>query len=75
MIKISISDNGIGFEQDDAEKVFQLFEKLPSKQKFPGSGIGLAICKKIMEAHNGFIEATSTPGEGSRFDCYFPTGY
>jgi len=71
-VKISIADNGIGFNQEDASRIFNLFEKLDGPHKFAGSGIGLALCKKIMDAHRGFIEVYSQPDQGSRFDCYFP---
>jgi len=68
--KISIIDNGIGFEQKDAENIFTVFNQL--NDKFKGSGVGLAICKKIMVVHNGFITADSVPGKGTTFDCFFP---
>jgi signal transduction histidine kinase len=70
--KISIIDNGIGFEQKDAENIFIIFYQLNDKFKYKGSGVGLAICKKIMAVHNGFITADSTPGEGTSIDCFFP---
>jgi light-regulated signal transduction histidine kinase (bacteriophytochrome) len=71
-IKISFIDNGIGFEQQDAQRIFKMFEKLHDKKEYPGSGIGLTMCKKIMEAHSGFIEAIGTPEKGASFHCYFP---
>ncbi len=55
--KISISDNGIGFEQQYTDRIFELFQRLHEKEKYVGTGIGLAICKKIMQNHNGFITA------------------
>jgi PAS domain S-box-containing protein len=70
---ISISDNGIGFEQKYAEKIFELFQRLHTKDQFSGTGIGLAICKKIVENHEGFIEAEGTPGVGAKFTIYLPT--
>ncbi len=69
---IEISDNGIGFEQDYAEKIFGLFQRLHSKNEYSGTGIGLAICKKIMENHNGFITASGQPGAGATFRLYLP---
>lgn len=69
---ISFSDNGIGFDQEYGNKVFEVFEKLHSKDEYPGTGIGLAIVKKIVENHNGYIEATSESNKGTIFDIYLP---
>jgi signal transduction histidine kinase len=69
---ISIRDNGEGFDPGDAEDIFTMFFRLHEKNRFKGSGIGLAICKKIMSIHKGFILAQSNPGEGAIFRCYFP---
>lgn len=71
--KITFCDNGIGFENQYAEKIFHLLFRLQDKSQYPGSGIGLAICKKITENHFGFIEARSEPNTGSCFNIYFPT--
>jgi PAS domain S-box-containing protein len=70
--KLSIKDNGIGFEQTHAEKIFEIFERLHGREQYSGSGIGLAICKKIMENHKGFIRASGFPDGGAVFDLYFP---
>src|SRR5690606_30889672 len=70
--KISFKDNGIGFKQEYAEKIFELFQRLHGKTEYGGTGIGLAICKKIVEQHYGFIEAESSPGEGAVFHIYLP---
>lgn len=70
--KITIIDNGIGFEQQNAEKIFGLFERLHQKEEYSGTGIGLAICKKIVLNHKGHIVAKSTPGKGASFCLYFP---
>ena len=69
-IVISISDNGIGFEK--TETIFEPFIQLQDRSKHKGAGMGLAICKKIMEMHGGFITADSTPDHGATFNCYFP---
>jgi signal transduction histidine kinase len=70
--RISVSDNGIGFDQQYAEKIFEVFQRLHSKDKYAGTGIGLAICKKIVQTHNGYIKATGVPGQGSVFTIYLP---
>ncbi|HSZ84599.1 MAG TPA: ATP-binding protein [Puia sp.] len=70
-VVIIFSDNGIGFEQSESEKIFKLFEKLNPEKKISGSGIGLTICRKIMEAHGGYIEAEGNPDNGAIFKCYF----
>lgn len=69
--KVTISDNGIGFAEADKERIFLMFEKLHDK-KYKGSGMGLTTAQKIMQAHNGFIQAESEPGKGSSFHCFFP---
>ncbi len=68
---ITISDNGIGFNIEHAVKIFEMFYRGHEKTKYRGSGIGLAICKKIMAIHNGFIRAECNP-ECTTFHCYFP---
>src|SRR6266496_1362332 len=65
--RISISDNGIGFDPKYADEIFMVFKRLHSYHEFEGSGVGLSICKKIIEKHNGFITAQSKPGNGSTF--------
>jgi PAS domain S-box-containing protein len=72
-VKISLADNGIGFEQKYADKIFELFQRLHSKESYTGTGIGLAICKKIVENHSGFIEAVGVLNEGAVFNIYLPT--
>jgi PAS domain S-box-containing protein len=70
--KIVVSDSGIGFEQGYALKIFQIFQRLHGKAEYPGSGIGLSICKKIVENHNGVIYAEGTPGKGATFTTILP---
>ncbi len=67
-----ISDRGIGIEPEYAERIFLIFQRLHSRSKYPGTGIGLAICKKIMEGHRGEIWLDSKLGEGSTFYLSFP---
>ena len=71
--KITVKDNGIGFEQEYADKIFILFNRLHNKNQYDGTGIGLAICKKIVENHKGYIFAEGNPNEGSLFTVYLPT--
>lgn len=70
--KITIKDNGIGFEQQYAEQIFTLFQRLHDKQTYSGTGIGLTICRKIVENHKGFIAASGVPNEGTTFTIYLP---
>ena len=71
-IILVVSDNGIGFQQDEMDKMFELFHQIPNQGKYKGSGMGLAICKKIMEMHGGFIAAEGERARGASFQCYFP---
>ncbi|CAN5456405.1 hypothetical protein BH10BAC3_BH10BAC3_39850 [soil metagenome] len=69
---ISISDNGIGFEQQYSEKIFEVFQRLHGRDQYNGTGIGLAIVKKIVENHHGVITATGELDKGAIFDIYIP---
>ncbi len=70
--RISIKDNGIGFEEVYLEKIFSLFQRLHSKSEYEGTGIGLAVCKKVVDFHYGMITAKSKPGEGAEFIITLP---
>lgn len=71
--RITFTDNGIGFEQQYADKIFELFQRLHSRFEYEGTGIGLAICKKIVQNHKGFIYADGKPGLGASFVIYLPS--
>ena len=70
---ITVKDNGIGFEPHFSERIFEVFQKLHSKEVYAGTGIGLAIVKKIVENHNGIITATGELNKGATFDIYIPS--
>ena len=69
---VKVTDNGIGFEEEDANRIFDIFQRLHSRTGYEGTGIGLAICKKIVANHSGFIFATSEQGKGSTFSVVLP---
>jgi len=69
--KITVADNGIGFLEEHSQKIFDVFQKLHDKRAFAGSGVGLAIVKRIMENHNGLIMAEGKPNEGATFTLFF----
>jgi two-component system, chemotaxis family, CheB/CheR fusion protein len=69
---ITFADNGIGFESHFSEQIFEVFQKLHAQEEYSGTGIGLAIVRKIVENHNGVIAATSELGKGTTFDIYIP---
>lgn len=69
---IFVSDNGIGFSQEYSETIFNIFARLHNQSEYKGSGVGLALCKKIMQNHRGYIRASGKPGEGALMTLYFP---
>lgn len=69
---IAVMDNGIGFDEKYADRIFQVFQRLHGKNEYAGTGIGLAICDKVVANHGGAIMATSQPGQGATFTIYLP---
>ncbi|HEU4473058.1 MAG TPA: ATP-binding protein, partial [Flavisolibacter sp.] len=70
--QIKVKDNGIGFEQKDAEKIFHVFQRLHGNSEYRGTGVGLSIARKVAENHHGYISAQSEPGKGSIFQVLLP---
>jgi signal transduction histidine kinase len=72
MSEIRVTDNGLGFDERHRERIFEPFERLHSHDEFEGSGIGLAICRKVMARHGGSITARGCPGDGAEFTLRLP---
>ena len=70
--KIEITDNGLGFEQEHAERIFQIFQRLHGRSEYPGTGVGLAIVQKVVENHSGYIQAEGEPDKGATFRVWLP---
>jgi signal transduction histidine kinase len=70
--EIRVQDSGLGFEPQYAERIFGMFQRLHGRSEFEGTGIGLAICRKIVERHSGTIVASGVPGEGALFTVTLP---
>jgi PAS domain S-box-containing protein len=70
--KVTVTDNGVGFDPGYAGKIFEMFQRLHNQPSITGTGIGLAICKKIIQNHHGFIKAYGVPDEGASFEIYIP---
>ena len=69
---ITVADNGIGFEPEFRKRIFDIFQRLHHRDRYEGTGVGLAICRRIAENHDGFIEAQGVPGQGAVFQVYIP---
>jgi PAS domain S-box-containing protein len=72
MCRLTVADNGIGFEENHADRIFTPFKRLHGRGEYEGTGMGLAICRRIVERHGGDITASSTPGEGTTFTVLLP---
>jgi signal transduction histidine kinase len=71
-LEVLVEDNGIGFDEKHADRIFAPFQRLHGRGEYEGTGMGLAICKRIVERHGGTITAQSAPGKGATFVIVFP---
>ena len=71
-VRITVKDNGVGFEMEDSGRIFTLFQRLRGRSEFEGAGIGLAVCKKVVENHKGWITAVGQPDKGAVFTLVLP---
>ena len=69
--QVRVSDNGIGIDPEHHARIFQMFHRLHGRNEFPGTGVGLTVCQRIMERHGGSIEVESLTGQGSTFTLIF----
>jgi signal transduction histidine kinase len=74
VVQVMVQDNGIGFEPAQANEIFQPFVRLHADGRYEGAGIGLAICRKIVERHGGSLTAAGCPGQGATFTITLPAG-
>ena len=72
IVTITLTDNGIGFDQEQSDRIFETFSRLNAKEKYEGTGLGLSLCKKIVQRHGGHIEGSGRKGEGSVFRIWLP---
>jgi signal transduction histidine kinase len=70
--QVTVADNGIGFDQEDASRIFNVFTRLHGTTEYKGTGVGLSIVRRVIESHNGYVWAESTPGEGATFKILLP---
>jgi signal transduction histidine kinase len=71
-VQIAVEDNGIGFDEKHLDRIFNVFQRLHGRSSYPGTGIGLALCRRIVERHGGTITAMTNPGQGATFIVTLP---